>query len=372
MTSSVETFKGCKILRTAGRIDFESALEFEQSVNALLQGAENRFIIELSEVELLSSAGLRVLLSAVKRATHRNAQLALAAPSLVVRQVFEISHFDMLFKIYPTLSEAVNALGGKADAAAAIEAPQPASAIQPKTPVEERPVMPERGDWPQEPLAPEPVPVAVKPPTPTPPVVPIPPVPTPSERKFDSIPVTPAAMETAVPPIADRRPVSARVSPPPLPTAPPTRSVAEAAAPQQLPANAPRPQGKTPPVPASGRREATYPSVLEVRAEGVSYACKDGDVIGKGGQIARSFFDQVTGLEPRHLLIGQLDGRWFVFTPKTVVNPFIFDGVPLSPGERRQLVYVEHQMEFHGYVFGLRLMPVRRKPGFFARLLGKR
>src|ERR1700738_156509 len=215
MTSRVETFKGCKILRTTGRIDFESALEFEQSVNGLLQGAENRFIIELSEVELLSSAGLRVLLSAVKRATHRHAQLALAAPSLVVRQVFEISHFDMLFKIYPTLSEAVNALGGKADAAAAIEAPQPAPALQRKTPVEERSIMPERGDRLQEPPAPESIPVAVKPPGPRPPVVPIPPVPAPSEPKFDSVPVTPAAMETAVPPIAEQRPVSGRVSPPP-------------------------------------------------------------------------------------------------------------------------------------------------------------
>jgi anti-anti-sigma factor len=367
MTARVETFKGCKILRTAGRIDFESALDFEQSVNAMLQSAENRFIIELSEVELLSSAGLRVLLSAVKRATHRQARFALAAPSLVVRQVFEISHFDLLFKIYPTLSEAVNALGGAGETAVEIETPPAAAPVRPKPPVVDRPatfnrpVVPDRPVQSSESPTEEPVPPPVKTPTFAPPVVPLPSTPAPPEPKVDQVPETPSAIETAVPPVAEQP----RVSPPPLPPVLPSLSAPRPTSPP--PQNASRP-----PNPASSRREATFPSVLEVRAEGVSYACKDGDVIGKGGQVARSFFDQIPGLEPRHLLIGQMEGRWFVFTPKTVIHPFTFDGVPLASGERRPLAYVEHQMEFHGYVFGLRLVPESRKAGFFARLFGKK
>src|ERR1700757_4635079 len=113
MNAKIEASGGCKILRVSGRIDFESALDFEHHIDAMIQGTGDCFIIELSQVELLSSAGLRVMLSAAKRVAHHNASLALAAPSQVVRQVFEISHFNLLFKIFPSVSAAIAALKGE-------------------------------------------------------------------------------------------------------------------------------------------------------------------------------------------------------------------------------------------------------------------
>src|SRR6516225_6329297 len=112
MIAKLESEGRCKILRVSGRVDFESALDFEQQINSMIQQEGDCFIIELSEVELLSSAGLRVLLSTAKRVSHRDASLGLAAPSQVVRQVFEISHFNLLFKIFPSVAEAIAALKG--------------------------------------------------------------------------------------------------------------------------------------------------------------------------------------------------------------------------------------------------------------------
>src|SRR6516164_5304473 len=112
MIAKLESEGQCKILRVSGRVDFESALDFEQQINSMIQQDCDCFIIELSEVELLSSAGLRVLLSTAKRVSHRDASLGLAAPSQVVRQVFEISHFNLLFKIFPSVAEALTALKG--------------------------------------------------------------------------------------------------------------------------------------------------------------------------------------------------------------------------------------------------------------------
>ena len=120
------------------------------------------------------------------------------------------------------------------------------------------------------------------------------------------------------------------------------------------------------------RREAKYPASLEVRAEGASYPCKDGDVIGTEGRLAQPFFGQIANLAPRHLLIGQLEGRWFVFTPKNVQHPFILDGVVLRAGERKILQYVEHQLEFNGHVFGFRLVAQQQKEGFFSRIFGRK
>src|ERR1700755_1416462 len=123
MIAKTETLGGCKILRVSGRVDFESALDFEHHINAMIQEAGDCYIIELSEVELLSSAGLRVMLSTAKRVAHRNASLALAAPSQVVRQVFEISHFNLLFKIFPSVPAAITALKGGAEASLPEEFP---------------------------------------------------------------------------------------------------------------------------------------------------------------------------------------------------------------------------------------------------------
>jgi hypothetical protein len=120
------------------------------------------------------------------------------------------------------------------------------------------------------------------------------------------------------------------------------------------------------------RVEASGPALLELRAEGNSYPCKDGDVIGSAGQLGRSYFAQIPGLAPRHLLIGKLEGRWFVFTPQNVLHPFLFDGHPLVAGERKFLQFAEHQMEFNGRVFGLRLISEQKKQGFFSRFFGKK
>lgn len=352
MIARTETVGECKVLHIGGRIDFESSLDFEQQVNSMIQSGGDRFLIELSEVELLSSAGLRVLLSTAKRVQHRHAELALASPSQVVLQVFRISHFDLLFKIFPTLPDALAAFGISAAPAEDYGgAPQGASGALSAKPVEDRlaeaATAPPRSEpaAEREALPPAGSVRATPPPLsrPTPPVAAGPPADLPKGQSVSSL----AEAKTAVPPPlpisgpgAEERNPAGGVSPPPVPAAV---------------------SGESP------RCEASYPAVLEIRAEGISYPCKDGDVIGTAGRVASSFFASIAGLEARHLLIGQEGDHWFVLTPKNIAHPFVLDGVPLVAGERKFLQYVEHQMEFSGRVFGLRLVPDRRKKGLFGR-----
>ena len=378
MTAKLETVGECRILRVGGRIDFESALDFEQRINSMIQEEGDCFIIELSEVELLSSAGLRVLLSTAKRISNRNASLALAAPSYVVCQVFEISHFNLLFKIFPSVWEAVTALKGPSatiqtgeptqesqllDTSTLEEEPKSSAPAVPDVEAPERPLVLGVESSRSEELAPvaPPQPPAVARQSEAPTVAPLPP----------SLPVTPptqAPRVTApprpapVPGLTGDPSAIASVQPPPLP---PVIQAAPVARGSEQPPVA-RPPGLSP------RREAKYPARLEVRAEGVSYPCKDGDVIGTDGQLAAAYFSQISNLAPRHLLIGKLDERWFVFTPKNVQHPFILDGIPLQPGERKSLQYVEHQAEFSGHVFGLRLIPEQRKGGLLSRMFGRK
>jgi anti-anti-sigma factor len=368
MNAKIEASGGCKILRVSGRIDFESALDFEHQINAMIQEGGDCFIIELSQVELLSSAGLRVMLSTAKRVAHRNASLALAAPSQVVRQVFEISHFNLLFKIFPSVAAAITALKGGVEIFLPEEFPTdslpasgPTGLTESKTsgPVVSAAGFPAKPPAPVEvlfpvvsPKAPKPQPADVQHPSEASTVAP-PPLPTgiAEPLKGQATTMVPKRPQTQ----------SARATPP-TPPVMPTVPVS----PGLVQPPSPRPAGM------ANRREAKYPAQLEVRAEGASYPCKDGDVIGTEGRLAKAYFSQITNLAARHLLIGQLEGRWFVFTPKNVQHPFILDGVALRAGERKMLQYVEHQVEFSGYVFGFRLVTPEGKEGFFSRIFGRK
>jgi anti-sigma B factor antagonist len=381
MTSKVETLGECRILRVGGRIDFESALDFEQRINSMIQEEGDCFIIELSEVELLSSAGLRVLLSTAKRISHRNASLGLAAPSHVVRQVFEISHFNLLFKIFPSVSEAMTALKGPgavipaaepvleshlSETATLEEEPKSLAPVARDFEVSGRPTSGAEASRSEKlpPVAPsQPPPVTRKSEAAT--VAPLPPPVPVAPTQVPPVKASPVAVPPRSAPLT--RPTgnpaaAASAQPPPLPRAIPAAPIARA--PEQPPVV--RAPG------SSLRVEAKYPARLEVRAEGISYPCKDGDVIGTAGQLAAAYFNQISNLAPRHLLIGKTDERWFVFTPQNVQHPFVLDGLPLRSGERRFLQYIEHQAEFSGHVFGLRLTQEERKEGLLARMFGRK
>jgi anti-sigma B factor antagonist len=381
MTAKPESYAGCKILSVGGRIDFESALDFEHHINTMIREPSDCYIIELSQVELLSSAGLRVMLSTAKRVAQRNASLALAAPSSVVRQVFEISHFNLLFKIFASVPEAIAALKGSAAQPEEgvhraevrdIPARQEGNTSEPISPVTGR-----RNEGPaSEPSADlEPRAEART----IDPLVPIEP-PTAAEPEPSSD-VVPPSLPVSHSPDA----VSAAEAPTVAPPLSPSLERPAIDTPIKVPAETPARAAQPPPLPARqsipvppatraaapvARREANYPARLEVRAEGTSYPCKDGDVIGTEGKLAQPFFSRVANLAPRHLLIGQVDGRWFVFTPKNVQYPFALDGVILRAGERKILQYVEHQVEFSGHVFGFRLVPEQGKGGFLSRVFG--
>jgi anti-anti-sigma factor len=365
MNAKTETTGGCKILRVSGRIDFESALDFEHHINAMIQEPGDCYIIELSQVDLLSSAGLRVMLSTAKRVAHRNASLALAAPSQVVRQVFEISHFNLLFKIFPSVPAAIAALKGGTELSHSEEfptdtlpSPGPGEVGESRT---LGPAVPSTG-------LPAKPPAAVE--TVSPAFVPKPAKPQPAVESE-----TPTVAPPPLPPaVVELMKGQATAAVPKKPEAPPVRQTPPPPpAMQTLPVS---PASVQPPAPRpaalANRREAKYPAQLEVRAEGTSYPCKDGDVIGTEGRLAKEYFGQITNLAARHLLIGQLEGRWFVFTPKNVQHPFVLDGVALRAGERKMLQYVEHQVEFSGHVFGFRLVASEGKEGFFSRIFGRK
>ncbi len=77
-------------------------------------------MVDLSGVEYISSVGLRVLMLASKQAKAQGGALAVCGLQPVVREIFEISRFNLVLPVFPT--PAGGARRALAEALAAFEA----------------------------------------------------------------------------------------------------------------------------------------------------------------------------------------------------------------------------------------------------------
>jgi anti-anti-sigma factor len=110
------------VFAPAGRLDHESVDAFRSDLQPLLDAALQAgrgVLFDLSGLEYVSSAGLRCFMLAAKQANAKQGKMAVAAPRPVVAEIFEISRFNMVFRIFPSLREGLGYLS--ADAAAAFE-----------------------------------------------------------------------------------------------------------------------------------------------------------------------------------------------------------------------------------------------------------
>ena len=106
--------RGALVVAPAGRIDHASAEAFAAALQPHLDRCKagvDALIVDMSGVEYISSVGLRALMVASKQAEAQAGRIAIAALSPMVREVFEISRFDMVFRIYPSLDDALEAEG---------------------------------------------------------------------------------------------------------------------------------------------------------------------------------------------------------------------------------------------------------------------
>lgn len=114
-----------KILTLVGRLDTETAPDFELAAHDLFEAGGRQFVVDLGQISYVSSAGLRVLLALAKKVEGQGA-MRLSSLQPVVKEVFDKSGFARLFQIFPRIDAAVASLGGSAGAA-----PAPAPAPSP-------------------------------------------------------------------------------------------------------------------------------------------------------------------------------------------------------------------------------------------------
>jgi anti-anti-sigma factor len=120
MELAAKRFADTLALFPRGRIDHATAEAFKAALAPPLAGVaagRDRAVIDLGAVEYISSVGLRVLMLASKQVKAQGGALAVADLQPVVREIFEISRFNLVLEVFPTLREALAKLSPAALAA---------------------------------------------------------------------------------------------------------------------------------------------------------------------------------------------------------------------------------------------------------------
>ena|SRR5688572_2625918 len=119
MKLSARTYADTVVVVPAGRLDHDHCDAFRSGLEPFLDGAGGGqgIVLDLSALEYISSAGLRCFMLAARQAGGDGGRIVLAALRPVVAEIFQISRFDMLFQIFPSVREALAALSAPAAAA---------------------------------------------------------------------------------------------------------------------------------------------------------------------------------------------------------------------------------------------------------------
>lgn len=88
------------VVRPAGRVDAFTVDELKQTLTTALDGGLTELVVDLQAVDFLDSAGMAVLVSALKRARGEGGDVRLIWPvSEGARRILRLTRFDRVFEM---------------------------------------------------------------------------------------------------------------------------------------------------------------------------------------------------------------------------------------------------------------------------------
>jgi anti-sigma B factor antagonist len=120
MNVTSRRFANAVVVHVAGRLDQDTCTAFTGEIMGLVDGASREggaVVLDLSALEYISSAGLRCFMLASRQAKAQHGRIFVAALQPMVSEIFAISHFNLVFQVFPTVPEALGAVSSEAAAA---------------------------------------------------------------------------------------------------------------------------------------------------------------------------------------------------------------------------------------------------------------
>lgn len=120
MNVTSRRFANAVVVLAAGRLDQDTCEAFRGDLLKYVEEAAHgggAIVLDLSALEYVSSAGLRCFMLASRQAKAQHGRIFVAALQPMVAEIFQISHFNLVFQVFPSVREAVGAVSAEAAAA---------------------------------------------------------------------------------------------------------------------------------------------------------------------------------------------------------------------------------------------------------------
>lgn len=108
MEVTATQFKRCDLVQATGRVDSDTAPQLEEAFNAINEAGRFKIVFDMSDVEFISSAGLRVLIQTQKTCKRWNrGQVVLASVPDRIYEVLDMVGIIPLFQFFDDETAAV-------------------------------------------------------------------------------------------------------------------------------------------------------------------------------------------------------------------------------------------------------------------------
>lgn len=108
MEIQVTQFKHCDLVQVTGRVDSSTAPKMAETIEKIVNAGRYRIVVDMSKLEFISSAGLRVLIATQKACKRYNrGELVIAGMPEHIKGVFDLAGFTPLFKSFDDVTSAV-------------------------------------------------------------------------------------------------------------------------------------------------------------------------------------------------------------------------------------------------------------------------
>ncbi|MBP1692778.1 MAG: anti-sigma factor antagonist [Chloroflexi bacterium] len=101
-------YKHCELIKPSGRVDSQTAPQLAEALDAITNAGHFKIVIDMSEVEFMSSAGLRVLINTQKNCKRFNrGEVILATVPQRIYEALDLAGFIPLFAFFDDVTTAV-------------------------------------------------------------------------------------------------------------------------------------------------------------------------------------------------------------------------------------------------------------------------
>jgi anti-sigma B factor antagonist len=107
MEIKIQVINGISIVTAIGSLDALTSDELVATLNRLIEQGSKNQVLDLSQVEFMSSAGLRAVLVTLKQCRSQGGDLRISGAQPGVDKVLNLSGFNSIMKTFPALSEAL-------------------------------------------------------------------------------------------------------------------------------------------------------------------------------------------------------------------------------------------------------------------------